>query len=103
MNVKRTLAEGAKTMTHAEWLNEGKRRFGEYVENYKFKCPKCGNVASGQEFKDAGCEPGAMAQECIGRYVKGKGCDWAAYGFFDICTLHISDLDNAPVFEYADE
>ena len=39
-----------------------------------------------------------MYCECIGRHVPGKGCDWAAYGLFDICTVHV---DGQPVFEFA--
>ncbi|MBR2591577.1 MAG: hypothetical protein IKD62_01245 [Oscillospiraceae bacterium] len=73
------------------------------MEDWRFKCPRCGNVATGHEFKDAGTEPDAMAQECIGRYVNGKGCDWAAFGLFDICTAHIHYKGDKwiPVFEFA--
>lgn len=91
--------EANKSYTKEEWLAEGKKRFGEYYEDYKFRCPRCGNVASGQEFKTAGAKPPAMCCECIGRYVKGKGCDWAAYGLLDICTVHV---DGQPVFEFAE-
>lgn len=86
--------------TKEEWLAEGERRFGKYLEDYKFKCPKCGNIASGQEFKNAGAKSNDMYQNCIGRFVPGKGCDWAAYGLFDICKVHV---DGIPVFEFADE
>jgi hypothetical protein len=89
-----------KDFTKDEWLAEGEKLFGKNYENWKFKCPKCGNVASGKEFKDAGENPNAMYCECIGRHVKGKGCDWAAYGLFDICTVHV---DGHPVFEFATE
>ena len=89
-----------KEYTKEEWLAEGKRLFGDRLVDYRFRCPKCGNVASGQEFKDAGAGPNAMCCECIGRHVKGKGCDWAAYGLFDICTVHV---DGQPVFEFAQE
>lgn len=86
--------------TKEEWLAEGEKLFGNDYVNYKFKCPQCGNVASGQEFKDAGTSPSAMYCECIGRHVEGKGCDWAAYGLFDICKVHV---DGQPVFEFAPE
>ena len=84
-----------------EWKEEGKRLFGgtDYTK-YRFKCPHCGNIASGQEFKDAGADPNAIYCECIGRYIKGKGCDWAAYGFLDICKVYV---DGQPVFEFAPE
>lgn len=89
-----------KNYTKEEWLAEGERLFGEHIEDWKFKCPKCGNIASGQEFKDVGAESNSMYCECIGRYLKRKGCDWVAYGFFDICTVHV---DGIPVFEFAEE
>lgn len=87
-----------KEYTKEEWLALGEKLFGKNFEKWKFKCPKCGNVASGQEFKNADQNPNAMYCECIGRHVKGKGCDWAAYGLFDICKVHV---DGNPVFEFA--
>jgi len=94
-----------KTYTPEEWRAEGKRRFGSKFEDWKFKCPSCGNVASGKEFKEAGAEPNDMYQNCIGRFNgKEKGCDWAAYGLFDICTVHIQHGDKlVPVFDFAEE
>ena len=89
-----------KNYTKEEWLAEGERLFGEHIEDWKFKCPRCGNIASGQEFKDVGAESNSMYCECIGRYLKRKGCDWAAYGLFDICTVHVI---GTPVFEFAEE
>lgn len=91
--------EEKKTYTKEEWLAEGRRRFGETIEDWKFRCPKCGNVASGREFKNAGAESNAIYCECIGRYLKKKGCNWAAYGLFDICNVHV---DGNPVFEFAE-
>lgn len=87
-------------MTREEWMAEGQKRFGEQYENWKFKCPRCGNVASGQEFKNVGAKSNSIYCECIGRYLKNKGCDWAAYGLFDICKVHV---DGIPVFEFAEE
>ena len=80
-----------------EWRKKGVSLFGQFPEDWKFVCPHCGNVASGLDFKEAGAEPDSIYCECIGRYVKGKGCDWAAYGLFDICTVHV---DGQPVFEF---
>lgn len=88
-----------RKLTRKEWLDEGERLFGASYANWKFKCPRCGNVASGQEFKDLNLDPNQMYRECIGRHVKGKGCDWAAYGLLDICKVHV---DGQPVFEFAD-
>ena len=93
-----------KIFTLEEWQAEGKRRYGENIEDWKFKCPHCGNIASGKEFKDAGAEPNDMYQTCIGRHTKGKGCDWAAFGLFDICKVHVKSGDKEiPVFEFGEE
>ena len=94
--------------TAAEWRAEGERRFGKYPEDWKFKCPACGRINKGEEFKKAGAEPTAMYQECIGRYTgkgspdkaDGSGCNWAAYGLFDICT---TEVEGIPVFDFAEE
>lgn len=90
--------EKNKAYTKHEWLEVGRMLFGCYLEDWRFKCPRCGNVARGQEFKDLGLDPNKMFCECIGRHTKDKGCDWAAYGLFDICTVHV---DGHPVFEFA--
>lgn len=86
--------------TADSWRAEGKRLFGEDFTNWRFKCPHCGRITKGQEFKDLGAPLNAMYQECIGRYDKSRGCNWAAYGLFDICNTHV---DGAPVFDFAPE
>ncbi len=91
--------DARKKYTKDEWLAEGKRLFGEDILAWRFRCPNCGNVASIQDFKDAGAKQADdAAKNCIGRFVGGKGCDWAAYGLFDICKVHV---DGIPVFEFA--
>lgn len=80
-----------KKQTLKEWLDEGKKIFGEDFKQWKFKCPACGRVSSIQDFLDAGADANDAYQECIGR-VNGKGnkdgkdegfgCNWVAYGFF---------------------
>lgn len=65
-----------------EWQRELRRRFGPYIEDYRFVCPKCGRVNTGREFCDAGAKPDDIAQCCIGRFVPDKGCNWAAFGLF---------------------
>lgn len=89
-----------KEYTVDEWRKIGTSLFGKDPENWKFVCPHCGNVASGIEFKEAGADINSIYCECIGRYVKDKGCDWAAYGLFDICTVHV---DGNPAFEFYEE
>ena len=88
-----------KQYTREEWTAEGRRRFGDKYVDWRFVCPHCGNVASGHEFKAARAVP---YQECIGRYVETHGCDWAAYGLFDICTAEVIENGHSiPVFEFA--
>jgi len=65
-----------------EWQKELTRRFGPYMEDYRFVCPHCGRVNTGRELRDAGARMDDVAQCCIGRFVPGKGCDWAAFGIF---------------------
>lgn len=93
--MRETIYQNAK-----EWRKEGERRFGKNPEDWKFKCPACGRINTGQEFRDAGAEPDSMYCECIGRYDESKGCNWAAYGLFDICTV---EVEGQPVFEFAEE
>ena len=79
-----------KEYTHQQWMDELKSRFGENIMDWAFKCPACGKVYTGKEFKDAGAAPDDMYQTCIGRHTgKGSptkdskdGCNWASYGLF---------------------
>lgn len=69
-----------------EWRAEATQRFGSRGRDWKFICPSCGHIQSGQSLIDAGLpedEAQNMAyQGCIGRAIAGKGCNWAAYGFW---------------------
>jgi hypothetical protein len=80
--------------TFNEWKTEGKRRFGDDFKNWKFVCPNCGRVSSGNEFIENGAAFNDMYVTCIGRH-NGKGddtkkdkkhlengCNWAAFGLF---------------------
>ena len=87
-----------KEITRDEWLYEGRKLFGDDVNKWKFVCPKCGNIFSAKEFVDAGATVNDAYSCCIGRYVKDKGCNWSAFGLFDICTVHV---DGIPVFDFA--
>lgn len=81
----------------AEWLNEGRRLFGEDYNQWRFKCPVCGNIQTGADFRSAGVDPQNVYQECIGRHMPDRAknlgstpakdkskspCDYAAYGLF---------------------
>jgi hypothetical protein len=101
--------------TLQEWLDEGKQRFGDDFTNWRFKCPACGHVASGQDFKDLGANPNDMYQVCIGRVNgkgtdgtegkdEGNGCNWAAYGLFGTLgkgRIVINEDKEVQVFDFA--
>lgn len=79
--------------TQAELIAEAARRFGENRREWRFECPQCGDVATAQDFLDAG-EPAdslPIGVVCIGRVTGAltkqaatntRGCDWAAFGLF---------------------
>lgn len=93
---------GHRKLTQEELLTEASERFGKDPMKWAFRCPSCGDVATGQDFRDAlGDHPRTnragekviasdiIGQECIGRTVgalkknpSGRGCNWAAYGLF---------------------
>jgi hypothetical protein len=78
--------------THADWIAEGKARFGASGLDWAFICPNCGDVATARDFPDQ--ERERIGQECVGRHrgaLEGepgphgrghatRGCNWAAYG-----------------------
>lgn len=97
-----------RTLTQAELIAECKNRFGDDWLTWAFKCPNCGDTATGLDFTVAlnnhpRKDPGGndvqahqiLGQECIGRILgalsgsptsdqgcgrAARGCDWAAYG-----------------------
>ena len=105
--------------TMEEFLEKGKKLFGEDRLKWKFKCPCCGNIQTAEDFrkhKENGATPNSVYQECIGRYENGcrafgknkKGtkkfpCDYASYGLFKIGHVVIlSDGKEITVFPFAD-
>jgi len=76
---------------HKEWINKITAKFGISPLYWKFKCPGCGKISSGKEFKELGGTPEDLIQKCIGNFKDcGKpdpknnenGCNWKAYGLF---------------------
>lgn len=65
-----------------EWQAEAKRRFGEKVLDWKFVCPRCGNIQSGRDFTNLGISAQSVYLECVGRHYIEVECSWAAYGLF---------------------
>lgn len=93
-----------RKLTQPELVAEARARFGDNPALWAFRCPNCGDVATGRDFKEAlaahpirrkdGTDVIAsdrLGQECIGRILgalirgesyTGRGCDWTAYGLF---------------------
>ena len=97
-----------ETVTQHALLATLTERFGEDPMRWAFECPHCGDIATGQDFRDAldehprtgkGGEPVAVSDllgtSCIGRVLGAltmpldqwraggnRGCDWVAYGLF---------------------
>lgn len=92
-------------VTHAEFIATLIERFGEHPSKWAFVCPSCGDVATGDDFREALIEhprirrdgttteaAHILGQECIGRTLgalsvsddewTGRGCTWVAYGLF---------------------
>jgi len=95
-----------ETMTHAEWLAEAERRFGDDPMFWRFVCPSCGHVASVRDWKDVGASEGAIAFSCLGRYTgdrksaedkafqhNGGPCNYAGGGLFRLNPVMV-DLGN---------
>lgn len=83
-----------RTISEAEWLAEGKSLFpGKSMKEWIFVCPRCKTPQSGTDFEKAGMDYETaskyIAFSCIGRFVRGKGCDWTLGGFLHIHTLEV--------------
>lgn len=97
---------GKTVLTLDEWKLKGRSLFGENSNLWKFKCASCGGIQSLQDFIDAGIEEplGIFYFSCIGRWVKGRGCDWTLGGLFQIHTTEVigENGKNVAVFEFAE-
>jgi hypothetical protein len=73
-------------LTQEELIAMATERFGADPLRWAFVCPNCKDVATPQDFRDAGADPDRIGQECIGRSLGAltggakRGCNWAAYG-----------------------
>jgi hypothetical protein len=96
------LGSGPRPVQHADWIEEGKARFGPDVRKWRFKCPSCGHVQTFEDFVALGMNPNQaqtiVGFSCIGRWRtstalnvvgfgeldKGSGCNYAGGGLFRI-------------------
>jgi hypothetical protein len=96
--------EGVKVVKIEAWLQDLSEKFGKDPKGWKFICPACKSIQCGQDFIDAGIEDfnGKVYSNCIGRYVKGKGCDWSLGGLLKMHNkVVVKDMQIFPVFETA--
>jgi hypothetical protein len=60
-----------EVLTLQEWLDKGKKLFGEDMFQWEFVCPSCGNVQKPEDFRkheSMGATPDTARYNCIGRY-----------------------------------
>lgn len=83
-NFNERAGETMKEQTIQEWKADGSSLFGSNPKKWKFICPSCGHVQSGEEFeKLENCNDWQdVYTKCIGRFFDGEGCNWAAFGLF---------------------
>ena len=105
-----------ENFTLREWRAEGERRFGSDPNNWKFRCPSCGNVQTIRDFE--GLDLGQTKAEdvvyfsCIGRWngsgdvemCSGKSpCNYTIGGLFVLSETQIElDEKTMAVFDFAD-
>lgn len=103
-----------KKYTYVEWMTEGKKRFGDDFNDWKFICPACGHIQSVRDFIYLELDPNDAFKECIGRYngnmkpateSSKDGCDWCSYGFFGTCGKGVIVLlengEQTEIFDFA--
>lgn len=91
--------------TRDDWFKKANELFGPDQKLWKFKCPQCGGIQTLNDFIEARVtEPGNKFYfSCIGRWVKGRGCDWTLGGLFQIHKIEVLvEGRNIPVFEFSE-
>lgn len=105
------------TLTQEQWLAEATKRYGSLGRDFRFRCPACGHVQSGDDFLALGMTPELVTKRlgfsCIGRWMpecreafaKGPGpCNYAGGGLIRIGPVLVSlDGKVLHVFDFADE
>jgi hypothetical protein len=99
-----SLKDNNNVIMYEDWIIELERRFGKDPKKWVFVCPNCKGKQSLQDFLDAKVEnpDSKVFFSCIGRYVKGRGCDWTLGGLLKVhTTTVIKNGQPHPVFEMA--
>lgn len=89
-----------------DWQKRGAKLYGSNVVQWKFQCPSCGQVQTGDDWRREGAAirdiDRMLGFSCIGRLrlkdqdvvgfmekTKGKGCLYAGHGLFRISPLEV--------------
>lgn len=91
------LGAGRSTTTTRPVLELAEFQAQAAAAGWRFVCPRCGHVATPDDFRSLGADAQLAAQECIGRAQhpdptdewwdavkmgEQQPCDWVAYGLF---------------------
>ncbi len=104
-------------LANEEWITEAQRRYGPRARNWRFRCPSCGHVQSGEDFIALGMTREEAAKRfafsCIGRWMPecqdaftgGPGpCNYAGGGLIRIAPICVVVEDKEVFcFDFADE
>lgn len=96
--------DGIRTITMAEWVEQGHRMFGLDRLRWRFQCPACGGIQSGLDFIDLGEAPGgAVFTVCVQRLRRGGRCRFTLDTLVRFPNLVIlgEDGTKTPAFEFA--
>lgn len=124
------MADEKRRLTVEAWQLEGAAKYGPNVMLWKFRCPSCGMVQSGMDYRSWNANVREidvrLAFSCIGRLISerninlpvvdfmeksvGYGCNYAGGGLFRVAPLEVVFGINGetgaeairPVFDWAD-
>lgn len=98
---------GHNVVTLDEWEKEGEQLYGKVRLDWRFRCPACGYVQTGREFKAAGLDPNLAYQHCASRHDLGgsKTCKWTINGLLRVGGRYVINDHYTPclIFEFADK
>jgi hypothetical protein len=66
-NLLTYIGKKERFLTYNLWKEEALKRY-ESIELIKFRCPKCGYVASAKDYTEQGLNPSAAGFVCLGFY-----------------------------------
>lgn len=108
-------------ITHQQWMEEAKQRYGDRARDWRFVCPVCKTIQSGRDFLnycDSEQASTVLGFSCIGRFMPNpsaafgdhKGtdaCDYTTGGLLNVSPVRVTMRDEEAsieisVFDFAD-